>query len=107
MSAFAEMNSIFTHRNSLLAQNSVLAGFVESKFEFVRRLDRSRTTETTLSLELARVITPYRLMFIEEPARAEFIDSAAELRRDNISRRLWWGRTCDHEGTRAPIAPHG
>ncbi|HIF71399.1 MAG TPA: mandelate racemase/muconate lactonizing enzyme family protein [Dehalococcoidia bacterium] len=38
--------------------------------------------ETTLSLELARVITPYRLMFIEEPSRAEFIDSAAELRRE-------------------------
>ncbi|MDP6667176.1 MAG: mandelate racemase/muconate lactonizing enzyme family protein [Dehalococcoidia bacterium] len=38
--------------------------------------------ETTLSLELARVITPYRLMFIEEPARAEFIESTAELRRE-------------------------
>jgi galactonate dehydratase len=38
--------------------------------------------ETTLSLELARVITPYRLMFIEEPSRAEFIESAAELRRE-------------------------
>ena len=38
--------------------------------------------ETALSLELARVITPYRLMFIEEPARAEFIESSAELRRE-------------------------
>jgi galactonate dehydratase len=38
--------------------------------------------ETTLSLELARVITPYRLMFIEEPSRAEFIESAAELKRE-------------------------
>ncbi len=38
--------------------------------------------EAALSLELARVITPYRLMFIEEPARAEFIESSAELRRD-------------------------
>lgn len=38
--------------------------------------------ETSLSLELARVITPYRLMFIEEPARAEFIESSAELRRE-------------------------
>ena len=38
--------------------------------------------ETALSLELARVITPYRLMFIEEPARAEFIESSAALRRE-------------------------
>jgi galactonate dehydratase len=38
--------------------------------------------ETALSLELASVITPYRLMFIEEPARAEFIESSAELRRE-------------------------
>jgi galactonate dehydratase len=38
--------------------------------------------ETSLSLELARVITPYRLMFIEEPARAEFIESSAVLRRE-------------------------
>jgi len=38
--------------------------------------------ETALSLELARVITPYRLMFIEEPARAEFIESTAALRRE-------------------------
>ena len=38
--------------------------------------------ETSLSLELARVITPYRLMFIEEPARAEFIESSAALRRE-------------------------
>ena len=38
--------------------------------------------ETALSLELARVITPYRLMFIEEPARAEFIESSAGLRRE-------------------------
>ena len=38
--------------------------------------------ETALSLELARVITPYRLMFIEEPARAEFIDSSADLRKE-------------------------
>ncbi|MBH65077.1 MAG: isomerase [Chloroflexi bacterium] len=38
--------------------------------------------ETALSLELARVITPYRLMFIEEPARAEFVESSAELRKE-------------------------
>ena len=38
--------------------------------------------EMSLSLELARVITPYRLMFIEEPARAEFIESSAALRRE-------------------------
>ena len=38
--------------------------------------------ETAISLELARVITPYRLMFIEEPARAEFIESSAALRRE-------------------------
>jgi len=38
--------------------------------------------ETALSLELARVIIPYRLMFIEEPARAEFIESSAALRRE-------------------------
>ncbi len=37
--------------------------------------------ETALSLELARVVTPYRLMFIEEPASAELIESSAELRR--------------------------
>jgi galactonate dehydratase len=37
--------------------------------------------ETSKSLELAKVITPYRLMFIEEPARAEFIQSTAELRK--------------------------
>lgn len=38
--------------------------------------------EPIKSIELARVITPYRLMFIEEPARAEFIDSMARLRRE-------------------------
>lgn len=38
--------------------------------------------ETALSLELARAITPYRLMFIEEPARAEFVASSAVLRRE-------------------------
>ena len=38
--------------------------------------------ETALSLELAKVITPYRLMFIEEPARAEFIEPSAALRRE-------------------------
>ena len=38
--------------------------------------------ETALSLELAKAITPYRLMFIEEPARAEFIESSAALRRE-------------------------
>jgi len=38
--------------------------------------------ETALSLELARAITPYRLMFIEEPARAEFVESSAVLRRE-------------------------
>lgn len=37
--------------------------------------------ETALSLELAKAITPFRLMFIEEPARAEFIESSAELRK--------------------------
>ena len=37
--------------------------------------------ETSQALELARVITPYKLMFIEEPARAEFIESSAELRK--------------------------
>jgi galactonate dehydratase len=37
--------------------------------------------EPSKSLELARVITPYRLMFIEEPARAEFIESTAYLRK--------------------------
>ena len=37
--------------------------------------------EPVRSLELARVITPYRLMFIEEPARAEFIQSTAQLRK--------------------------
>jgi galactonate dehydratase len=38
--------------------------------------------ETALSLELARAITPYRLMFIEEPARAEFVESSTALRRE-------------------------
>tara|TARA_B100001013_G_scaffold207149_1_gene125756 strand:- start:1660 stop:2802 length:1143 start_codon:yes stop_codon:yes gene_type:complete len=38
--------------------------------------------ETSQALELARVITPYKLMFIEEPARAEFIQSSAELRKN-------------------------
>ncbi len=38
--------------------------------------------ETSQALELARVITPYNLMFIEEPARPEFIESTAELRRN-------------------------
>jgi len=38
--------------------------------------------ETARSLELAKVITPYRLMFIEEPARAEFIASSAVLRKE-------------------------
>ena len=38
--------------------------------------------ETAISLELARVVTPYRLMFIEEPARAEFIESSSALRRE-------------------------
>lgn len=34
------------------------------------------------SVELARVITPYRLMFIEEPAGAEIIASTADLRKE-------------------------
>jgi galactonate dehydratase len=34
------------------------------------------------SVELARVITPYKLMFIEEPAGAEFIASTANLRKE-------------------------
>ena len=38
--------------------------------------------ETALSIQLAKVITPYRLMFIEEPARAEFVESTAALRRE-------------------------
>ena len=38
--------------------------------------------ETSQALELARLITPYKLMFIEEPARAEFIESSAELRKN-------------------------
>ncbi|MQG66846.1 MAG: mandelate racemase/muconate lactonizing enzyme family protein [SAR202 cluster bacterium] len=38
--------------------------------------------ETSQALELAKVITPYKLMFIEEPARAEFIESSAELRKN-------------------------
>ena len=38
--------------------------------------------ETSQALELARIITPYKLMFIEEPARAEFIESSAELRKN-------------------------
>ena len=33
------------------------------------------------ALQLARTITPYRLMFIEEPARADFVASSAELRK--------------------------
>ena len=37
--------------------------------------------ETSKALELAKVITPYKLMFIEEPARPEFLESSAELRR--------------------------
>lgn len=32
------------------------------------------------AIELARAITPYRLLFIEEPARPEFIASTAEIR---------------------------
>jgi len=38
--------------------------------------------ETSKALELAKVITPYKLMFIEEPAGAEFIQSSAELRKN-------------------------
>ena len=76
MSAFAEMNSIFTHRNSLLAQNSVLAGFVESKFEFVRRLDRSRTTETTLSLEEKLAIYKSLLVAIQDLCTSHGADLA-------------------------------
>ena len=38
--------------------------------------------ETSQALELARLITPYKLMFIEEPARAEFIESSAKLRKN-------------------------
>jgi len=37
--------------------------------------------ETSKALELAKVITPYKLMFIEEPAGAEFIQSSAGLRK--------------------------
>ena len=36
--------------------------------------------ETSKALELAKVITPYKLMFIEEPARPEFLESSAEHR---------------------------
>ena len=38
--------------------------------------------EPAKALELVRALTPYRLMFVEEPARAEFIESTALLRRD-------------------------
>ncbi len=38
--------------------------------------------ETSLALELVRVVTPYRLMFIKEPARTEFMESNASLRRE-------------------------
>ena len=38
--------------------------------------------ETSQALELVRVITPYKLMFIEEPAGAELIQSSAELRKN-------------------------
>ena len=38
--------------------------------------------EISQALELVRVITPYKLMFIEEPAGAELIQSSAELRKN-------------------------
>ena len=38
--------------------------------------------EPAKALELVRTLTPYRLMFVEEPARAEFIGSTARLREE-------------------------
>ena len=38
--------------------------------------------EPARALELVNVLTPYRLMFVEEPARAEYIGSTARLRQE-------------------------
>ena len=41
-----------------------------------------KVREPSKALELVKVLTPYRLMFVEEPARAEFIGSTARLRQE-------------------------